>query len=126
MQKYILIDGVKIKQPDKFEPNWATTYTDDSDRVMSGKAHLDPLFTVESYSAEFTELTKEEAKTLLQLTIPTPKKPTFKMQYYSWYYGEWRTAKFYVGQGSLSCKTLKENKEALHNISFDIIGVNPL
>ena len=42
MQNYILIDGYKIKQPDSFAPNWATTYTEDSERVMTGKAYLDP------------------------------------------------------------------------------------
>lgn len=126
MQKYILIDGYKIKQPDRFEPNWATTYTEDSGRVMSGKAFLDPMFTVESYAFEATSLTKTEAKEILQRIVPRPSKPTFKLTYYSWFYGEWRTDTFYVGQGTLKCTTLKENEEELENISCDIIGVNPI
>lgn len=126
MQKYILIDGKKIKQPDSFEPNWATTYTEDSERSMSGKAYLEPMFTVESYSYEATDLTPEEAKTLLQAIIPRRNKPTFKLTYFSWYYGTWRTDDFYVGQGSLNAKSLREDHEALEAISFDVIGVNPL
>lgn len=126
MQNYILIDGYKIKQPDSFEPNWATTYTEDSGRVMSGKAFIDPLFTVESYSYEATRLTKEEAKEILQRIVPRPHKPTFDLTYYSWFYGEWRTAAFYVGQGSLKCTTLKDGEEELENLSFDLIGVDPI
>lgn len=126
MQRYILIDGKKIKQPDSFTPNWATTYTEDSERSMSGKAYLEPMFTVESYSFEATDLSPEEAKLLLQSIIPRPKKPTFQLTYFSWYYGEWRTDTFYVGQGSLNTRSLKENYEALETISCDMIGVNPL
>lgn len=126
MQRYILIDGYKIKQPDSFTPNWATTYTEDSERTMAGKAYLEPMFTNESYSYEASDLTADEAKNLLQRILPKRGKPNFNMTYYSWYYGEWRTDKFYVSQGSMNIKSLRDNYEALESISFDIIGVNPI
>lgn len=126
MQKKIKIDGVDIKQPDVFSPEWATTYTDDSGRAMSGTGYLDPMFTVESYEFEVTNLTPAEAKTILQLIVPRPSKPTFQLFYYSWYYGAWRQDIFYVGQGSLSCKTLEESHEKLESISCNMIGVNPI
>lgn len=126
MQRYILIDGHKIKQPNRFNPSWATTYTEDSGRAMKGKAFIEPLFTAESYSFEATKLTKTEAKEILQRIVPRPSKPTFQLTYYSWFYGEWRTSEFYVGQGTLECRTLKENEEELENISCDMIGVNPI
>lgn len=126
MQNYILIDGYKIKQPDSFTPNWATTYTEDSERAMSGIAYLEPMFTVESYSFEASNLSTKEAKALLQRIVPRPSKPTFELTYFSWFYGEWRTDKFYVGQGSMNIKTLKEDYEALEYIAFDVIGVNPI
>lgn len=126
MQNYILIDGYKIKQPDSFAPNWATTYTEDSERVMTGKAYLDPLFTVESYSFEVADLSSKEAKEILQRIVPRPGKATFKLTYFSWFYGEWRTDEFYVGQGSMDIQTLKEDYERLERISCDMIGVNTL
>lgn len=126
MQKYILVDGYKIKQPDSFTPNWATTYTEDSERAMSGKAYLEPMFTVESYSYEASDLTASEAKELLQRVLPRPGKPNFELTYFSWFYGEWRTDRFYVGQGSMNTKTLRDDYETLENISFDLIGVNPV
>lgn len=125
-QRYILIDGYKIKQPDSFTPNWATTYTDDSGRALSGKAFLDPLFTAESYEFEATDLSAEEAYEILTRIVPRPSKPTFKLTYFSWFYNKWRTDTFYVGQGSLECKTLKDNKERIDKISCDMIGVNPI
>lgn len=126
MQNYILIDGYKIKQPDSFAPNWATTYTEDSERVMTGKAYLDPLFTVESYSFEVSNLSSKEAKEILQRIVPRPGKATFELTYFSWFYGKWRTDEFYVGQGSMDIKTLKEDYENLDRISCDMIGVNTL
>lgn len=126
MQERIKIDGAEIKQPDAFNPNFETTYTEDSGRVMSGVAELDPMFTVESYSMEWSYLTPDEASEILKKVIPTQNKPTFTMTYFSWYHGEWRTGTFYVGKGSLKTKTLRSNYEFLESISFNVIGVNPL
>lgn len=126
VQEKILIDGYEIVQPDTMEPNWETTYTEDSGRVMSGKAYTDPMFTVESYSFEVTELTPEEAKEILTRIVPRPSKPTFKLHYFSWFYGKWRTDEFYVGKGSLKCKTLEVDHEILESISCNLIGVNPI
>lgn len=125
-QECITIDGMEIKQPEIFNPEWATTYTDGSGRSMSGVGHLDPMFTAESYSVEFFDLTPEEAKIILQMIVPRPSKPTFKLHYYSWFYGMWRTDTFYVGKGSLKCRTLEYGQERLDGISCSMIGVNPL
>ena len=122
MQNKITLDGVVVKQPDEFEPNWATTYTTDSGRPMSGKAIISPLFTVESFSVKFTELKPNEAKTILQAIIPRPSKPYFQLHYYSWYYGTWKTGEFYVGDGTMKCRTLKENAERLQEITCDFVG----
>lgn len=125
-QEKIKIDGSVIKQPDVFNPNWATTYTEDSNRVMSGKAYLEPMFTAESYEFEATELTQAQAAEILKAIVPRPGKPTFKLHYYSWFYGKWRTDEFYVGQGTLKCRTLEQGSERLESISCNMIGVNPI
>ncbi len=121
-QERITINGIAVKQPDKMDPNFATTYTEDSGRPMGGRAHLTPLFTVESYSVEFSNLTPAQASAILQQIVPTPSRPFFSLHYYSWYYGAWRTAQFYVGQGSMKTKRLKENDEILESITCDFVG----
>lgn len=126
MQDKIKIDGVTITQPDSFNPNWETTYTEDSGRVMSGKAELDPMFTVESFNVEWSYLTPEELSQILQLIIPTASKPTFQLHYFSWYSGTWKNGIFYVGQGSVKTKTLKQNYEMFETLSCNLIGVNPI
>lgn len=126
MQEKILIDGIEIIQPDSFDPNWETTYTDDSGRVMTGKAELDPMFTVESFNVEWSYLKPNEVSKILQLIIPTAKKPNFQLRYFSWYTGMWKTGTFYVGKGSLKTKTLKADYECFESLSCNFIGVNPI
>ena len=125
MQERIEIDGYNKVQPNSFEPKWVTTYTEDSGRAMSGVGYIDPMFTAESYTYEALNVSKEDAKEILQRIVPRPGKPTFNLHYYSWYYGKWMTGKFYVGQGSMKCKTLEENHERC-DISCDMIGVDPI
>lgn len=120
------IDGFDIKQPDSVAPNWETTYTEDTGRVMSGQAELDPMFTVESYSLEWSWLTPQEAHEILSRIIPTQNKPTFNFHYFNWQKGGWDDGIFYVGKGSLNVATLQGDYEHLESISCNIIGVNPL
>ena len=120
------IDDAVIKQPDSVAPNWETTYTEDSGRVMSGIAELDPMFTVESYSIEWSWLTPEEASAILTRIIPTASTPHFKLHYFNWVKGRWMDGEFYVGKGSLDVATLKDDYEHLDKISCNVIGVNPI
>lgn len=126
MQERIKINDIAIKQPDVFDPNWETTYTEDSGRVMSGVAELEPLFTVESFTVEWSYLTPAEVAQILQLIVPTQNKKHFQMRYFSWYTGTWKTGTFYVGKGTLKTKTLKADYETFESLSCNIIGVNPI
>lgn len=125
MQERISFDGYDAVQPDSFEPEWETTYEADSGRPMSGKAVVKPLFTAESYSVVFSDLTKAQASKILASIVPRKTKTTYQLHYYSWFYGKWMTDTFYTGKGSLSVKTLKKDKERC-SISFNVIGVKPL
>lgn len=124
-QRHIMFDGYTPKTPASVDPNWEVTYTEDSGRVLSGDAMLDPLFTVESYSLSFKNLTLEEASTILHIVVPRPSKPTFQFTYLSAYYGGWRTETFYVGRGSQKLRTAKENVEA-YDLSFNVISAVPI
>lgn len=121
-----MIDGVVVKQPSKVSPNWETTYTEDTGRVMTGVAELDPMFTVESYSIEWDWLTPAEASEILDKIIPTQNKPSFTLNYFDWKRGGWRSGLFYVGKGSLSVATLEADYEHLDKITCNVIGVNPI
>ena len=125
MQEKLLFNGIEIKQPDSgaLGVNFDTTFTEDSGSIMSGTAFVAPLFTVESYSYEATDLTLEEMSQILQIVA---KGKIFKCRYLSAYYGKWRTDEFYVGKGSLNVGTWQTSEEKYDKLSFNIIGVNPL
>lgn len=123
-QERLLINGIAVKQPDSgLGYSFETTYTEDSVRVQSGVADISAMFTVEAFSYEATDLTESEMSTILQM-IAKGKK--YKLHYRSPYYGAWRDDYFYTGQGSLSIGSWKEDKERYENLSFNMVGVNPI
>lgn len=126
MQNRISVDGWDAVQPVTFEFSYQTTSSQDSGRPMSGKAAISPLFTVEAYDVEYQDLTINQAKTLLQKLVQRPSKPFFQLHYFSPYYGYWRTDQFYVGEGSLKVRSLKEGEEEISSITCSFIGRNKL
>ena len=123
-QNYITIDGNPIKQPDiGLGYDFETTYSEDSTRTQDGVAHFTALFTVEAFSYKATNLTKDGMKTILQLVA---RGRYFTLHYFSPYFGAWRDDTFYVGKGSLSIGRLNENTERFDELSFNMIGVNPI
>ena len=123
MQNYYLIDGIKIHQPDEeMAWNFETTYTEDTTRDMSGVLHETSLFTVEQLSYKATRVPMREVSQILKLIVGR----RFTVHYFSPYFGCWRDDVFYVGKGSLSIKTVKDSKENMKDVSFNLQGVNPL
>lgn len=125
-QERILIDGWGDVQPTQFDWDFATTSTDDSTRPMSGTAYITPLFTVESYAVAYRNLTVAQCSRILQSIVQRPGHPFFNLHYFSPYYGQWRTAQFYVGQGSLKVRTLKDRAERMQEITCNFVGRIPL
>lgn len=125
-QDRISVDGWSTVQPTKFQFQFQTTSSEDSGRPMSGKAHISPLFTVEAYDVEYEDLTPAQTSALLKKIVQKPSKPYFSLHYFSPYYGEWRTDQFYVGEGSLDVRTLKEGEEMISSISCSFVGRNKL
>ena len=123
-QNYITINNTRIKQPDTgLGYDFETTYSEDSTRTQDGVAHFTPLFTVEAFSYKATNLTTDEMKTILQLIT---RGHNFTLHYFSPYFGTWRNDTFYVGKGSLSISRLNEDTELFDELSFNMIGVNPI
>lgn len=125
-QERITIDGWGVKQPDRFEWSFSTTSTEDSGRPMSGRATITPMFTVEAFDVEYSDLTISQAKMLLQAIVQRPGKAFFNLHYFSPYFGVWRTSQFYVGEGSLAVKTLKVDEELMQSISCSFVGRDKL
>ena len=123
-QEKIKFNDVVIFQPDKdVGYAWETTYTEDSGRVVSGKARISPLFTVEAFTFSFTNIPVKEMSKILKIVA---KGKPFKMHYFSPYYAEWRNDTFYVGQGDTSLGSLKENDEIFTSATIKATGVNPI
>lgn len=124
-QEKVLFNEIEIKQPDSGSLGVAfdTTYTDDSGRPTSGVALVTPLFTVEAYSYKATDLTLQEMSQILRIVA---KGNRFKCRYLSAYYGKWRTDEFYVGKGTLTVGSWETSEERYDELSFNLIGVNPL
>lgn len=125
-QKRIAVDGWNAVQPMTFDYNFQTTSSEDSGRVMSGRANISPLFTVEAFDVTYEDLTPAQASALLKKIVQRPSKPYFSLYYYSPYYGNWRTDEFYVGEGSLKVRTLKEGEEMMSQITCSFVGRNKL
>lgn len=119
----IKINGRTIHQPDTFKFSFATTSTEGTERLMSGVMCNEPMFTVESYAYEGSDISISEMSSLLQMIV---NQRQVQLYYFSVYYGRWREAPFYVTQGSVDIGTLKEGEEKYKSLSFNIIGVNPL
>ena len=123
-QDKIKMNSAVIRQPDAgLGYNFETTYTSDTTRSQSGVLYAPAVFTVEALSYKATGLTKAEMSQILQ--IVATGEP-FLLHYFSPYYATWRTDSFYVGKGSLTIGTLNESDETFDELSFNMIGVNPI
>ena len=125
-QNRISIDGWDDVQPVTFDYDFQTTSSEDSSRTMSGKANISPLFTVEAFSVEYQDLTIAQTSALLKRIVQKSNKPFFSLFYFSPYYGNWRTDKFYVGEGSLKIRTLESGEERISSISCSFVGKEKL
>ena len=122
MQK-ILINGTEIWQPDEgISYNFETTYSDDTQRVITGPLIETPLFTVEQLGYEATNIPIESATAILQMVVGR----RFQLTYFSLYYGGWRTDTFYVGKGGANIGRLNPTDMILESLSFNMQGVNPI
>ena len=123
-QEYIKLNGTVIAQPDEgLGYDFETTYTEDSTRVQSGTLHASAMFTVESLSYKASCLTAAQVTQILQIV---DRGRPFTLHYYSLHYGAWRDGRFYVGKGSLTIGRLNAREETVDELSFNMIGVDPI
>lgn len=123
-QDCIKINGIEIFQPDEgLTYDFETTYAEDSGRVQSGKMHASPLFTVEALGYEATDIPVSDAAVILQQVATGG---FFTLHYFSVYKNAWRDGQFYAGKGSMTIGRLTANDERIENLSFNMIGRDPI
>lgn len=122
-QEKLKINDVIVFQPKELI-NWdfETTYSDGSTRSQLGTGYFDELFTVEQYQYQAEDIPAIEASKILKMVVG--KK--FQLHYFSPYFGEWRTDKFFVGKGSVNIETLKDNQEIYKSLTINMTGINPI
>ena len=77
-QDRIAVDSFSAVQPTQFKYSFETTSTEDSGRAMSGTAYITPMFTVEAFDVEYTNLTVAQCSALLHAIVQSPTKPFFR------------------------------------------------
>lgn len=122
-QNYMTMNGVKIWQPDAIKHKTETTYTEDSTRIPTGDAYFTPLFTVEQLGYSAKDIPQSEVTKILQIIA---KGEPFQLQYFSMYYGKWRTDTFRVTNNDYDVSSWKEGEERVESLSFNMTGDNPL
>jgi len=123
MQEYIMINGIKIKQPDEdgYVASLATTSTEDSDRDMNLTMHNTPIGTVEGYDLKWTDLSLTEAAEILQQVV---NKSSFTVHYMDILTGTWKDGEFYASNFNAPAGILKNGEECWDELSFNIRGIN--
>ena len=116
-------NGIPVETPNTFQPNLATTSTEDSDRTQNLVMHNTPMGTIQSYSFEWQSIDPEEASKIIGQTL---NRSSFSLRYYSPVTGRWETDLFYATNykpGSL--KTI-DGVLKWESLSFNVIGINPV
>ena len=73
------IDGVAIRTPETYKPQFATTSTEDSDRTQDLVMHNKPMGTIVRYDMTWGNLTTSEVSTILRGCL---NKESFQFTHY--------------------------------------------
>lgn len=110
---------IVIKQPDEdgYNPQLATTDSEDSARTIGGYANVTPLFTVSGYSLKWTNIQAKDAAKILSLVVGKEK---VRWHYFNIMTATWENDYFYTSNFSSSSVSLKDGAEKWSELSFDI------
>ena len=125
MQDYITFNDVKIKQPDRdgYTVKFSTTSTADSDRTFDLVMHNTPMGTIQSYGLKWTDNTAQEVAEILRQIL---NKSSFRVHYFNVLTSRWENGEFYATSFEISPICLENGEERIDELSFDIIGVEPI
>lgn len=123
MDRPFEFNGIKVKTPDSFIPNFATTSTEDSDRTQDLVMHNTPMGTIASYSLSWQYIEPEEAALILSQTM---NKSQYSLRYLNPLTAQWETGAFYTSNFTFG--TLKQTNgcETWESLSFNAVVINPV
>lgn len=124
-QDYLKFNGVRMPIPDQdgYTVQIATTSTDDSDRTQDLVMHNTPIGSVASYGLKWSDLTKEDVALILGQVL---NRSSFSAHYFDIKTASWKDADFYATTFNITPIDLSEDNERIEELSFNIIGVNPI
>lgn len=123
MDRPFEFNGVPVKTPNTFQPNLATTSTDDSDRTQDLVMHNTPMGTIHSYSFAWQYIEPEEAALILSQIV---NKSEYSLRYLNPLSGRWETGMFYASNFNVGTLGLTDGKLKWSSLSFNAVGINPV
>ena len=122
-QKYKFNGQTPNRQPIKVTPRLATTSTEESGRVQTGQMQNVTMFTVVSYDIEFGKVQGEDLAGILSAIMG---KPSFAFTHFNIVRNTWETSQFYVANIECSELYVKEGKETVDSLKFQVTRINPI
>ncbi len=123
MSRPFEFNGVPVKTPDAFKPNFATTSTSDSDRTQDLVMHNTPIGTISSYSFEWKNIEPEEASLILSQTI---NRSEYTLRYLDPLTASWTVGVFYTSNFTLGTLKQVNGHDAWENLFFNAVVINPV
>lgn len=123
MSRPFEFNGISVKTPDTFKPNFATTSTEDSDRTQDLVMHNTPMGTIESYAFEWRYIEPEEAAKIIGQILD---RSGYGLRYLSPATGGWKTGQFYTSNYSLGTLRVSNGNFVWESLSFNAVGINPI
>lgn len=123
MDRPFEFNGIKVKTPDSFKPNFATTSTEDSDRTQDLVMHNTPMGTISSYSFEWRYIYPDEAALILAQVM---NKNQYSLRFLNPLTGNWETSMFYTSNYSFGTLRQTNGRDTWESLSFNAVVINPV
>lgn len=123
MDKPFEFNGVKVKTPDTFKPNFATTSTEDSDRTQDLVMHNTPMGTISSYSFEWRYIEPDEVALILAQVM---NKSEYSLRYFNPLTASWDVGAFYSSNYTFGTLRYSNGMEVWESLSFNAVVINPV
>lgn len=123
MDRPFEFNGIKVKTPDVFKPNFATTSTEDSERTQDLVMHNTPMGTISSYSFEWKYIEPEEAALILAQVM---NRSEYSLRFLNPLSGGWDTAAFYTSNYTFGSLGQTNGRDTWESLSFNAVVINPV
>lgn len=123
MDRPFEFNGIAVKTPDTFKPNFATTSTEDSDRTQDLVMHNTPMGTISSYSFEWKYIEPEEAALILAQVM---NRSEYSLRFLNPLSGGWDTASFYTSNYTFGSLKHVNGRDTWESLSFNAVVINPV